>query len=141
MARRVWIVSILLAALGVLGAGLSVGTSAAGTRARRTAVVSGYIQLCGGPAPGRCWNGKIGFCEAPTGCVTSDRVAAVNASGRRVATEKLHHARFTLHLAPGRYTIELLADGTRLHGQVMQRKTVLARARRTIIMRFFFAVP
>ncbi len=141
MARRAWIVSIVLAALGALAAGLTVGASAAARPARRTAVVSGYVELCGGPAPGHCWKGKIGFCEAPTGCVTSDRVAAVNASGRRVATQKLHHARFKLHLVPGRYTIELLGDGKRVHGQVMQRKKVRARAHRTTTVRFLFSVP
>jgi hypothetical protein len=141
MARRVWIVSLLIAALGALAAGLTVGASAAAHPARRTAAVSGYVQLCGGPAPGRCWKGEIGFCEAPKGCVTSDRVAAVNASGRRVATQKLHHGRFELHLVPGRYTIALLGDGKRVHGQVMQRKKVWARARRATTVRFFFAVP
>ena len=105
MARRVWIVSFLLAALGALAAGLTVGASAAARPPRRTAVVSGYVQLCGGPAPGRCWKGEFGFCEAPKGCVTSDRVAAVSAYGRRVATQKLDHGRFKVHLVPGRYTM------------------------------------
>jgi hypothetical protein len=73
--------------------------------------------------------------------VTSDRVAAVNASGRRVATQRLHRGRFELRLVPGRYTIELLGDGKRVHGQVMQRKKVWARAHRTTTVSFLFAVP
>ena len=117
-----------------------VSGSAAAPR-RHTAVVSGYVQLCGGPPPGRCWKGEIGFCQAPKGCVTSDRVAAVNAAGRRVATQKLHHGRFKLHLVPGRYTIELLGDGRRVHGQVMQRKKIWARAHHTTAVHFFYAVP
>jgi hypothetical protein len=140
MARRAWIVSIMLAALGALAAGLTVGASSARPTSR-TAVVSGYVQLCGGPAPGRCWKGEFGVCEAPKGCVTSDRVAAVNARGRRVVTQKLHHGRFKLYLIPGRYTIELLGDGKRVHGQVMQRKKVWAQARRTTTVRFLFDVP
>jgi hypothetical protein len=42
---------------------------------------------------------------------------------------------------PGRFTIELLADGKRVRGQVMQRKKVWARAHRTTSVHFFFAVP
>lgn len=141
MAQRVRIVSILLAASGLLAAGLTVSALAADGQARRTAVVSGYVQLCGGPAPGRCWKGKVGFCQAPKGCVTSDRVTAVNTAGHRVATERLHRASFKLHLVPGRYTIKLLGDGKRVHGKVMQRKKVFARAGRTTTVRFLFAVP
>jgi hypothetical protein len=141
MARTAWIVSVLLAALGGLAAALTVGALAAARPAGRTAVVSGYVRLCGGPAPGRCWKGEIGFCEAPKGCVTSDRVAAVNASGRRDATQRLLHGRFKLRLVPGRYTIELLGDGKRVRGEVMQHKKVWARARRTTTVRFLFDVP
>jgi hypothetical protein len=132
---------MMLAALGALAAGFTVGAFAAARPGRPTALISGYVQLCGGPFPGRCWRGEIGFCEAPKGCVTSDRVAAVSASGRRVATQELHRGRFKLHLVPGRYTIELLGDGARVHGQVMQRKKVRAWAHRATNARFFFAVP
>jgi hypothetical protein len=141
MARTVSIVCILLLALASLDAGLTIGASAVTHPKRRTAVVSGYVQLCGGPAPGRCWKGEIGFCQASNGCVTSDRVTAVNASRDRVATHKLRHGRFTLRLVPGRYTIELLGDGKRVHARVMQQKRVWARAHRTTTVRFFFAVP
>jgi hypothetical protein len=141
MARTVWIVCILLGALGSWAVGLTAGAPAATQRTGRTAVVAGYVQLCGGPAPGRCWKGEIGFCQPPNGCVTSDRVAVINASGGRVATRKLRHGRFTLRLVPGHFTIELLGDGKRVHGQVLQRKKIWAQAHRTTNVRFFFAVP
>jgi hypothetical protein len=85
--------------------------------------------------------GKVGFCQPPTGCVTTHRVAAVNAAGRRVATRRLRHGRFRLSLVPGHYTIELLGDGRNVHGQVMQRKKVWARAHRTTTVPFQFDVP
>ncbi len=142
--RRRWIVRGFLALLVVCSAligGLGVGSSVAARRLAGTATVTGYVRLCGGPAPGRCYIEEVGFCQPPQGCVTSDRVAAIDARGRRVATQRLHHARFTLHLAPGRYTIELLGDGRRVHGRVMQRRKVRAEAHRTAVVRFFFAIP
>jgi hypothetical protein len=42
----------------------------------RHATVTGYVRLCGGPAPGRCFIGTFGVCQPPVGCVTTDRVAA-----------------------------------------------------------------
>jgi hypothetical protein len=107
----------------------------------RNATVVGYVQVCGGPAPGGCFIEAIGFCQAPEGCVTSNRVTAVAQAGRLVASQKLHDARFRMHLAPGRYTIELVGDGKHIHGRVMQRKTVIAKSQRTTVVRFFFAVP
>jgi hypothetical protein len=46
-----------------------------------------------------------------------------------------------LHLVPGRYTLELLGDGKRVHGRVMQRKRVMAQANRTTHVIFSFIVP
>jgi hypothetical protein len=40
-----------------------------------------------------------------------------------------------------RYTIELLGGGKRVHGRIMQRKKVTARAHRSVVVRFLFAVP
>jgi hypothetical protein len=97
--------------------------------------------VCGGPAPGHCFIETIGFCQAPEGCVSSDRVTAVGQAGRVVASQKLHHARFRMQLAPGRYTIELVGDGKHVHGRVMQRKTVIAKSHQTTVVSFFFAVP
>lgn len=115
--------------------------SATAARVRRTATVAGYVQWCGGPAPGRCHKGKVGFCQPPRGCVTTHAVAAVDARGRRVATQKLHRGRFKLYLVPGHYTIELLGHGKRVREQVMQSKTITARADRTTAVHFMFAVP
>jgi hypothetical protein len=107
----------------------------------RNATVAGYVQVCGGPAPGGCFIETIGFCQAPEGCVSSDRVTAVGQAGRLVASQKLRSGRFRMRLAPGRYTIELVGDGKHVHGRVMQRKPVIAKSHRTTVVRFFFAVP
>ena len=71
----------------------------------------------------------------------SDRVRVIDERGRRVAEQRLHHGRFDVRLTPGTYTVELLADGKRVHRRVMQRKTITARAHRTAVVQFFFAVP
>jgi hypothetical protein len=131
----------LVATVVLACAASTVSSVAVANTPRRDATVAGYVQVCGGPSPGGCFIETIGLCQAPEGCVTSDRVAAVGQAGRSVASQKLHHARFRLHLAPGRYTIELLGDGKHVHGRVMQRETVIARSYRTTVVRFFFAVP
>ena len=46
-----------------------------------------------------------------------------------------------MHLVPGRYTIQLLGDGKRVHGRIMQRKKVTVRAHRIAVVRFVFGVP
>ena len=139
------------AAIGLIVCGLGVAAlfaqAATGTARlaahspSRVAVVTGYVRVCGGPAPGGCRIETFGDCQPGKGCVTTDRVAAINASGERVAVQRLHHARFYMRLAPGRYTIELLGDGKLVHGRVMQHKKVVARAHRTVVVQFFFAVP
>jgi hypothetical protein len=103
--------------------------------------VSGYVRVCGGPAPGGCRIETFGICEEHKPCVTSRRVAAIDASGRQVAVQRLRHARFRMHLAPGRYTLELLGGGSRMHHRVMQEKQVTARPHRTVVVRFIFGVP
>jgi hypothetical protein len=138
--RRAAAAMLGLALAGGLTAGLQPASSTA-ARTRRTATVSGYVEYCGGPAPGRCYKGNVGFCQPPQGCVTTHRVAAVNMRGRRVATQRLYRGRFKLHLTPGLYTIQLLGDGKRVHGRVMQSRKVTARAGRTAAVRFFFSVP
>jgi hypothetical protein len=107
----------------------------------RDAIVRGYVRLCGGPAPGRCFIEGIGFCQAPTGCITSDRVAVIDVHHRRVAEAKLRHGRFGLRVRPGTYVIELLGDGPRVRGRVLQSKSVTARARQTTLAGFHFDVP
>ena len=144
MSRRLWIARVafvFVLAIGALMVALGGAASSAARRPSRNATVSGYVQLCGGPAPGRCWKGKAGFCQQPQGCVTTSRVAVIDVRGRRVATQRLHRARFRFHLVPGHYTVELLGDGKRVHGRVMQTKKITARAHRTTVVRFLFAVP
>jgi hypothetical protein len=132
-------IATALCALGL--AALLAPTAIATSSPSRDAVVRGYVRLCGGPAPGGCRIETFGDCQPGKGCVTTSRVAAVNASGKRVAVQRLRHARFRMNLTPGRYTIELLGDGKRVHGRVMQRQKVTAVAHRTVVVRFFFAVP
>jgi hypothetical protein len=107
----------------------------------RNAVVSGYVQRCGGPAPGRCFVSTLTVCQTPKRCVRTDRVEVLDARGRRVAVTNLKHARFSFRLTPGDYTIELLGDGEHIHGRVLQRRHVTARAHRVATVRFRFAVP
>jgi hypothetical protein len=110
--------SVLLVACGLMAA--APGFALGARPARRSAVVSGYV--------------------APERCVTTRRVAAVNWNGRRVAVQRLRHGRFSLRLTPGRYTIEVLGDGPKARGRVMQRKQVTARADRTTPVHFAFDV-
>ena len=73
--------------------------------------------------------------------MTSDRIAVIDKSGRRVAVRQLRHARFRLSLSPGRYTVQLLGDGKRIHGHVMRRKKVTATASSPTNVAFIFAIP
>lgn len=102
---------------------------------------SGYVSLCGGPAPGGCRSATIGFCTASRGCMTSDRVVALDAHHRVAARAALSHARYSLRLAPGRYTLALLADGRRARGVVLQRRPVTVVAHTTSVLAFVFQVP
>jgi hypothetical protein len=103
-----------------------------------TTVIAGYVQVCRGPAPRSLR--AIRIYSPAGGYVVSDRVAAVNAAGRVVSVEKLNHGRFRLRLAPGRYTIELVGDGKHVHGRVLHRRKITARADHTASARFFFAI-
>ena len=148
MARIIRIVSLPLA-VGMLAGGLTASASAAAATGspaqprRHTAVVSGYVQLCGGPAPGRCWiTQRYSVCARQAPCVTTDRVRVLNAAGAVVGTAMLHHARFTVTVPkPGRYTLELLADGRLKHGAVMDKIHAIARAGRTSRVVFTIGVP
>ena len=134
-------VRLIVCALGVAVIVATASARVPAQSASRDAVVSGYVRVCGGPAPGGCRIETFGICQPPKGCVTSDRVAAINAKGQRVAVQRLHHARFRMALVPGRYTLELIGDGKQIHRHVMQRKKVTARADRTVVVRFIFDVP
>lgn len=134
-------VRLTVCALGVAGIVATASARVPAQPPSRDAVVSGYVRVCGGPAPGGCRIEMFGVCEEHKGCVTSHRVAAINASGQQVAVQRLRHARFHMRLAPGRYTLRLLGGGSREHHRVMAQKQVTARAHRTVVVRFIFDVP
>jgi hypothetical protein len=134
-------VGVALCAVGLLETDTAAGGQRSMHSASRRATVTGYVRVCGGPAPGGCRIETFGDCTPPNGCVTTNRVAAIDANGRQVAVQRLKHARFRMRLAPGRYNIELLGGGRRIHRRVMQRKQVVARAGHTVVVRFVFDVP
>ncbi len=117
------------------------GFATAAARRPRDATVEGYVQVCGGPAPGPCLIKVLKICQVPEPCLTTTRVAVIDVHGRRVAEQRLRHARFSMRLRSGTYTVELLGDGNKIHGRVMQRKKITARAHHTAVVRFMFAVP
>jgi hypothetical protein len=73
--------------------------------------------------------------------MTSDRVLILDTQGRRVAEQKLVHARFYMRLRPGVYTAELIGDGKRVHGRVMRTRTFSVRAHHTTVVGFSIAIP
>lgn len=107
----------------------------------RDGIVAGYVRVCGGPAPGGCRIETFGICQPPEPCVSTDRVAVTDTRGRQVAEQSLRRARFRVRLRPGAYTVVLLGDGKGIHGRVIQRRQVTARAHHTATVAFFFAVP
>lgn len=111
----------------------------------RTATIAGYLWLCAGGAPGRCFASTVGGCAPPDGCSRSDRVVAVDTAGQIVAEQRLRYpypdGRFRLRVRPGQYAVELLADGPRIHDRVIQTQGATARARRTTKVVFTFDVP
>jgi hypothetical protein len=122
---------VLLPVCGLAGS-LSAASSAAVHAAGHSALVRVDTELCISP----CGVGGVGICTPSEGCIRADRVAAIDADRRRVATVRLQHHRFKLHLVPGRYTLELLGDGKHVHGQVMQEQKVRATAQRTTYVHF-----
>jgi hypothetical protein len=118
---------------------------AARSSGSRTATIAGYLWLCGGGAPGRCFASTIGGCAPPDGCSRSDRVVAVDTAGQMVAEQRLRYpypdGRFRLQVRPGQYAVELLADGPRIHDRVIQTQGATARARHTTKIVFTFDIP
>jgi len=110
---------------------------------RATAAISGFIRLCGGPAPGRCFISTVGGCNQHQGCVESDRVVAIDTEGRQVAEQKIRigRGRFRLDVAPGDYVVELLADGRHVHDRLLRADGATARAGHTSRVVFTFDVP
>lgn len=105
------------------------------------ATVTGIVRVCGGPAPGHCHVETYGSCTASAGCTTTDRVAAIDGRGRLVQAVRLKHARFTMLLPAGAYTLQLLADGPRTHGQVVETVKLKARSAYRIRVTFTINVP
>jgi hypothetical protein len=107
----------------------------------RNATITGYVRLCGGPAPGRCWKGSIGSCSPGQGCVTTDRIAVIDDTGATVARARLRHGRFTVRVPAGRYRVELLSDGRHVHGRIVATRAVTAVGGQTATVKFQFDVP
>ena len=112
----------------------------------RTGVVptiDGYVRLCGGPAPGRCFIASIGECTHAEGCTRSDRVVVIDTAGEQIAQQHLPpaDARFRLRVRSGNYAIELLADGKRVLDRLLQTQGATARAGHTRTVIFNFDVP
>ncbi len=109
------------------------------------ATIAGYLWLCGGPAPGRCFRSTIGSCGPPLGCSRTDRVVAIGAAGLIVAQQRLRFpwpdGRFRLIVPAGRYAVELLADGPRIHDFLVQTIGVTVRAGQRANAIFRFDVP
>lgn len=88
------------------------------------ATVTGYVRLCGGPAPGRCGIGGYSSCSPR--CSSPSSVVAINSEGLWVAMAPLHRDRFRFTIAtPGTYRFELKGSGKQLN-------LVTARTRATV---------
>lgn len=111
------------------------------SRPRRLGTLAGSVQLCGGPAPGRCKVETMGSCQPPEGCVSSDSVLVRTPEGARVAQRRLQDARFHLRLRPGRYEVELIGGGKHVRGEVMERRQATVRAGHRTSVRFRFSIP
>jgi hypothetical protein len=113
-------VAVLLAVTGALLAFAASGLAkSSGSNAR----VVGVIRLCGGPAPGRCFN--------------QDGVVSVRASHLKlIASQHTKRAAFAFSLPPGHYTLEATTGGTR-----SRRLPVDARAHTTIKVNVVIPIP
>jgi hypothetical protein len=97
--------------------------SQAGTSQAHDARVVGVIRLCGGPAPGGCFN-------------QNGVVSVLNSEHQVVASEHTTHAgAFAFELAPGAYTLQASTGGT--HG----RNTVVAHAHKTTTANVVIPIP
>jgi hypothetical protein len=98
-------------------------TAAAAGRATSTTRgrVTGLIQLCGGPAPSRCFsqNGTVSV-------LVRDVV---------VAKQKTQHSRFSFLLAPGNYTLVATTGG------VQRQRTIVIKAHQLLHANIVIPVP
>lgn len=102
--------------------------------------LQGHIELCGGPAPGRCRVSSFGACDGSR-CWEADRVAILDSAGRQVADPRVRRGRFTAQLAPGRYKLRLLGDGKRVHGKTIETARATVRSSHTTTVSFPISVP
>jgi hypothetical protein len=84
--------------------------------------VMGSIRLCGGPAPGRCFD-------------QDGTVVVFNSRHRIAATQRTRRTRFSFALPPGNYTLRATTGDTR--GQ----RSVAIKAHRTLHANVVIPVP
>jgi hypothetical protein len=105
------------------------------------AIIEGDVLFCGGsetiPPRQGCPVEIMHLCS-PEGCITADRVAVIDAHRARVASQRLRNARFRLHVRPGTYTVELVGDGKRVHGRVLESERVVVRVGHTTVVEFLW---
>jgi hypothetical protein len=111
--------AILVGSVAVLLTAL-VATGRASSTARGR--VTGLIQLCGGPAPGRC------FLQNATVSVVARRHLVV-------AKQETRHARFSFLLVPGEYTLVATTGGTR------RQRTIVIKAHQLLHANIVIPVP
>jgi hypothetical protein len=101
--------------------------------------IAGTLRVCGGPAPGGCQVEGFTSCGRG-GCVHADSVR-ISGNGSSSETVRLKRGRFKVTVSPGRYSVQLLGDGKRVHGRVLQRKTVVVEKYATAHVVFTIVVP
>ncbi len=127
--RVVWLAVGLIVATALLAL-IVTAVFPSAARAAPSARITGRVQLCGGPVPGRCYPGSP----------TVKMVLADNGSKHRVAMAPLDKSRFRMRIAtPGIYTLE--AVGGRNDHTVWSRTTVRVGVRRTTDVLLTVSIP
>jgi hypothetical protein len=140
-APRHWLALAALLACGCV----SVSVATANTPPHE-AIIAGTVPEVTICSAGSGGSGRPSVVASPVyeQCVVDDRVRLVDASGREIGQQRVHHGHFALTVSPGTYIVELLGDGTRgnpVRGSVLQRQTVTARANHASHVHFVIAVP
>jgi hypothetical protein len=104
------------------------------------AAITGRLDLCARHAPGRCRVGSFTVCGPVRGCASIDRVRIVG-SASAFAGASLRRGRFSVVVAPGHYTVELLEDGPRVRGRVIECQSVTVHRYGVAHVTFKIAVP
>jgi hypothetical protein len=113
--RRTALLAGFLAILGLPVVTTAVASSVARGR------VTGRIQLCGGPAPGRCFsrNGTV----------------SVLARNVVVAKQTTRHSRFSFLLVPGNYILVATTGG------IQRQRTIVVKAHQLLHANIVISVP